>query len=257
MKRFLALISFLSLLVFSSVPALAQGPSDNANSQAGGIPEKNGDYPDSEHPGVRVRVFVHEPKTSSAAITGCTDPTTGPTDGITGWHLPSSVTYNLNTSSAPAGVGSNLVTLADLAFNTWHNAIPTKVSFNRGADTTVVRNALDYKNIVAWGRASGSALAVTYTRYYTANHQVADVDTIFNKKFVWSWTPYALNLCGLANTYDAQDILTHELGHWMGLNDQYSGSYGNNTMYGYGSKGEIKKDTLTSGDFIPLGNIYP
>ena len=60
------------------------------------------------------------------------------------------------------------------------------------------------------------------------------------------------------NAYDAQEILTHELGHWMGLGDMYdAANYQNATMYGYGSKAEVKKDTLSTGDISGIGVIYP
>ena len=78
-----------------------------------------------------------------------------------------------------------------------------------------------------------------------------------NKKFSWSWTPYNIsNLCSVQNTYDAQNILTHEIGHWFGLDDHYTTEYQENTMYGYGSKNEVKKDTLTIGDVLGLNLIY-
>lgn len=260
MKGFLIGLTSALLFLFSPYMVFAkQEPNVNANSNAFEIPEKNGDYPDPEHPGVRVRVFVHQPKDSSTLITTCSDPDSSAVDGILGWHLPSSVTYNLNTSSAPLSVGSNFSTIAGNAFNTWQTAVgSSKVTFVQGSDTTANRQSLDFQNIIAFGRTSGTALAVTYTRYYTATHEVADVDTIFNKKFTWVWTDPSLNTCSLySNSYDVQDILTHELGHWMGLDDQYDGSYSNNTMYGYGSQGEIKKDTLTTGDITPLSTIYP
>jgi hypothetical protein len=71
---------------------------------------------------------------------------------------------------------------------------------------------------------------------------VVDVDTIMNQKFFRTWTAFDQNnLCAYGSTYDAQEILTHELGHWMGLNDEYDPAYLENTMYGFGGKGEIKK----------------
>lgn len=254
MKRFLIALAAASLLVFSSGTVLAQQPpNSHANPNASVIPEKDGDYQDPENPRVRVRVFVHKAKNPSASSVSCQDPASASIDGVTGWHLNPNVTYRLNTSSAPSSINSNFPSIANLGYATWHTAQP-KVSFTRGSDTSVNRQALDFQNIVAFGNTSGSALAVTYTRYYTATHEVADVDTIFNKKLSWSWT----NVCGNnLNSYDIQNILTHELGHWMGLDDEYGSTYVDNTMFGYGSKGEIKKDTLTAGDISPLASIYP
>lgn len=227
------------------------------------IPEKNGDYADPEYPGVRVRVFVHEAKGPQPLtlnpVSSCTDPESSAVVGPTGWKLPNgSWTYQLNMGSVPSSVGSsNLPILAGKAFNEWQVS-QNKVTFSRGADTSINKQALDFKNVVSWGRTLGTALAVTYTRYYTATNIVADVDTIMNQKFVWSWTDPTANQCSLySNTYDSQDILTHEIGHWMGLNDHKASEYQHNTMYWSGTTGELKKNTLTNGDKVGVTAIYP
>lgn len=227
------------------------------------IPEKNGDYADPEHPGLRVRVFVHEAKgpqpITLSPVLACTDLDSSAVVGPTGWKLPTgSWNYQLNVSSAPLSVGStNFPTLAGKAFNTWQVS-QGKVTFTRGADTSINKQALDFQNIVSWGRTLGTALAVTYTRYYTATNIVADVDTIMNQKFAWSWTDPTANQCSLySNTYDSQDILTHEIGHWMGLNDHKASEYQHNTMYWSGTTGELKKNTLTTGDKDGVKAIYP
>lgn len=216
--------------------------------RAAELPGRAGDYADPEHPGVRVRVFVHEPRSSRpetlAETVTCTDSHVNDVVGPTGWRLPSNVSYNLNVASTPL----DLVGVANSSFATW--ATPSGVIFNRGADTKKARNALDYQNIVAWGRTPGNALGVTYTRYYTATGIVADVDTIMNSRVKWSW-----NQC-TTDTYDAQSILTHELGHWVGLDDEYTVSYVDNTMYGYGDRAETKKSTLEAGDVTGVRAIY-
>lgn len=257
MKRIFALI-FGIVLVFSLVGSVS------AQSSHATIPEKNGDYPDPERPGLRVRVFVHEPKhakpdSAQSTILACNlaDPNSNAIIPPTGWHLPSNWTYTLNPTSVPASVGSgNLSTIVSNAFNQWMGAT-NKVTFTKTAsDTTINRSRYDGKNVIAWGRTSGSALAVTYTWYYTNTGLVAETDTIFNQKLPWYWNA-ANNMCTDTNSYDAQDIMTHETGHWMGLDDTYSANYVDNTMYGYGSKGEVKKNTLTTGDTQGVQAIYP
>lgn len=255
MKKLFALAGIsLLLLVLAVTPILARAPS-------GEIPEEDGTYDDPGHPGVKVRVFVYRerPTTATSSSLVCSsDPDSLAVVAATGWKLSPNWTYNLNLSSAPTSVGSaNLATFAGYGFNNWKSASGNKVNFTRGSDTTMSRSAYDGLNVVAWGRTNGSALAVTYTRYYTSTGQVVDVDTIMNKKFVWSWTNQSTNpQCAASNTYDAQDILTHELGHWLGLDDEYTSAYVDNTMYGYGSKAEIKKDTLTTGDKNGTFAIY-
>lgn len=248
----------LALLISSFLGFLFLSPVSSKNDD-NNIPEEDGVYDVPGHPNLKLRVVVHNakpPDASNSLICGLTDPDSSSVVDPTGWYLPSSWTYNLNTGSVPSSVGSaNLSTIASDAFIAWSNA--SGIVFARGSDTTMDRARYDSQNIVAWGRTQGTALAVTYTWYYTDTKQVAEVDTIMNKKFKWSWTPYdSTNLCADNKTYDAQDILTHELGHWMGLDDEYTVSYVNNTMYGYGSKGEIKKDTLTQGDISGIQAIY-
>lgn len=232
------------------------------------IPEVNGVYDDPGHPGIKVRVFVHQqkpdghggkpnPNPTPAPTLTCNlaDPESSSVEGTTGWKLPSDWTYNLNTSSVPSSVsGSNLPSFAETAFDTWATASGSKIAFTRGDDTTVNKQALDYKNVVTWGRTQGTALAVTYTRYNSATNEVVDVDTIMNQKFAWSWSNQAQ--CAYSGSYDAQNILTHELGHWMGLDDEYDTSFENNTMFGYGDKEEVKKDTLTQGDKDAVFSLY-
>ena len=176
-----------------------------------------------------------------------------------GWHLPATPwVYRLNTSSVPLSVGSgNLGTIAQLSFGAWQNTSHSKVTFVKGSPTTVTRAKYDGQNIITWGKAPSSALAVTYTWYYPSTGLVAETDTIMNKRFPWSWTNQTdSSNCADANSYDSQDILTHELGHWMGLDDEYTTAYQDNTMYGYGFKQEVKKDTLTTGDIKGINKIY-
>ena len=57
-------------------------------------------------------------------------------------------------------------------------------------------------------------------------------------------------------SYDVEDILTHEVGHWLMLNDLYNSSDQQLTMYGYGSLGELFKDSLGYGDVLGVKKIY-
>lgn len=263
MFRILVVFFATLLLLVSSTVVLAQKPEDVGTSN---IPERNGDYPDPDHPGVRVRVFVHpadrlgKPQVEPAASVCTEDPDSSAFVSGTGWKLPAgNWTYNLNPTSVPGTVGpNNLPTIAANGFNAWQNALvsssnrPTPV---QGSNTTVNRSFYDGKNIIAWNKIQATALGITYVRYYTASGIVVDVDTIMNKKYKWNWG--GGGLCAVSNVYDAQNILTHEQGHWYGLDDEYDSAYVNNTMFGYGSLGETLKNTLTTGDINGVKAIYP
>ena len=238
----------IAILLFSGA-VFAQ--SENAN-----IPERNGDYSVPGRSDVRVRVFVHEPKErpTSASAAVCENPSSDAVVGAAGWKLPLGVwKYKINSSSVPSSVGgANLAGIVSDSFGKWTEAItPATSSPNlvSAGETSKKQKALDFENIISWGRTSGSALGVTYVWYYTTSHLVADVDTIMNQKFPW-------NLACTTDSYNAEDILIHELGHWFGLNDHYTASYVHNTMYGYGSKAETKKITPAQGDIDGINNLY-
>lgn len=224
------------------------------------IPEKSGLYDDPEHPGVKVRVIVHpeRPAREEQPVLACElgDPDSTEQVSAAGWHLPANWTYNLNSSSVPSSVGgANLATIVSRSFDSWEAASGNNITFSAGPNTTIARSVYDGKNIIAWGRTNGSALGVTYIRYYTSTGLVVDVDTIMNKKFPWRWSNSAS--CAYTEAYDAENIMNHELGHWIGLDDEYdTGPHQHATMFGYGAKGEVKKITLEDGDITGTYLIY-
>jgi len=246
------ILALLVSLFFSFSPIIvsAQKPEDWEP------PEKNGVYDVPGHKNLKVRVFVHEPQNKPVQILSCTDPDSTAVVDPVGWKLPSTWSWYLNTSSVPSSITGNVSTIAANSIKTWQDELKSKVKFEYKGLTLINKKAYDGKNIIAWGRTLGSALGVTYTWYYPG--LAVETDTIMNLKFPWSWTPYpGNNFCSLyPTTYDAQDILTHELGHWVGLDDHYTSAYVDNTMFGYGSKGEIKKDTLTTGDKTSVALLY-
>lgn len=224
---------------------------------------ENGEFDVEGQPDLKVKVFVHKEKArpgeGDPVLICSEDLDSYATTGPAGWRLPSSIVYTLNPSSVPSSVGSsNLTLIADKSFTAWTSSFASgsPVSITKSSlNTAVTRAVRDGKNIVAWGNASASALGVTYIWYNTLTKVVVEVDTIMNKKFAWMWNG-GTSMCANSNIYDAQNIMTHEFGHWLGLNDHYTLDYANNTMYGYGSKGEVKKDTLTSGDIVGMRTVY-
>lgn len=261
---FLAVIVAMAGLISTAKIAKADNSSGNLD-----IPQKNGTFDVPGHPKLKVHVFVHYPKARIAPqpnpLPQCRidDIDSNAVVSSAGWALPSGFTYNLNPTSAPSTIGKDkMIKLSVNAFNTWSANSGNNFKFIRGNETLTAAPSLGDGNIVAWGRTPQSALGVTYI--FMQNNSVAGMDTILNQKIAWSWSdPSSWNTpsnttCAFLKTYDAQNILTHELGHWMGLDDEYDTSfYGNSTMYGYGSTSETKKDTLTTGDISGLKTIYP
>jgi len=271
MKKILSILIVVGLVLTVNVVF-----AKNAKNPGDDIPEQEGIYDVPGHPNMKVRVFVYKERpdnpgkpdkpgkpepTPPSEQCGLEDPDSSEVVNATGWELPLTWEYSLNASSVPDTVGSeNLETIAENSFKAWTDQV--SVEINKGPDTLTAKYGLDGQNIIAWGRTSGRTLGVTYIWYYTSGElagQVAEVDTIMNKRVLWMWSDplnWSDPICAYTESYDAQNILTHEIGHWFGLDDHYTEAYENNTMYGYGSKMETKKDTLTTGDIIGVKSLY-
>lgn len=90
--------------------------------------------------------------------------------------------------------------------------------------------------------------AVIVTTY--SGGVILDCDITFNTYYSWSTS-------GGSTSFDVQSVVTHELGHWLKLNDLYGGSDTEKTMYGYISLGETKKRSLDTDDLNGINTIYP
>ena len=207
----------------------------------------------------KLHIFVHYPKPGKApTLPGTCDPTsTDPTHfGLTGWVLSGPTVYRVNYNTIPNSVANPRDAIRN-SFATWQTA--SSVSLSEGVQTTARGAKRDGQNVVVWGAVPGGAIAVTYI--WASGGKVVEVDTVMGKSLPWAYTsvrnPDAA--CGYLHAYDVQDILTHEIGHWLGLDDLYSkNGYDDHdlTMYGYGDKGELKKDTLAPGDTAGIGALY-
>ena len=261
------LIIFTAVLGLSFSPVSADNDKSGNNSQDG-PPQIDGIYDVPGRPDLKVRVFVHQvkpakpgkPEPISNEVCGLSD-NNSPTDLVAyaGWKLPSAINYYLNLASVPASVGSaNFAAIAENSFDAWSGA--AGVSASLAGETSLARAVRDNQWIIAWGNTT--ALGVTYIWYNSITEEVVELDTILNKKYFWKWSDPASAswssdpICAYSNAYDAQNILTHEIGHWFGLDDHYTAAFADHTMYGYGSKQETKKDTPTAGGIGAIDNIY-
>lgn len=216
---------------------------------------------------IRMKVFVHYPKSDfdGDKSNGKTGPVCQLTTndqinnyGLTGWQIPAgSIQYHVNYRTMPANLTSANTTIAlGESFGTWDEQ-ENVLTFVEGASSPIARYGLDGVNLVAWGTVPNNAIAVTYTWYYANTGQRVESDTIMNKRLSWSWSPYTTDCAGITGKYDVQNIMTHEIGHWLGLNDLYDQASKDLTMYGYGVTRELKKDTLGLGDILGVEALYP
>lgn len=102
--------------------------------------------------------------------------------------------------------------------------------------------------------SSSSAIAVTIIWGIfggpIAGRVLVEWDQIYDDiDFDWSSN-------GESDKMDFGNIATHELGHSVGLDDLYDANCSKETMYGYASDGETKKQTLESGDIAGISSLY-
>lgn len=127
----------------------------------------------------------------------------------------------------------------------------------------------DYNNVVGWADLNDfSIIGITKIWYLLGSLRIVDCDTALNTDLFYAWTqadigsqdPDEVQLPDYSGyDVDVQNIMTHESGHWLMLEDLYVDTtpYTEQTMYGYASEWELKKRSLESGDEDGIKKIYP
>ena len=160
------------------------------------------------------------------------------------------VPFKITTSSpVPLDVFSR-VTVA--SFGTWQAVKKAVITFRSDGTTGKKTPAFDGENCIMLGKGvSGpDVIGQSYIFYSTEDGRILDVDIVLNSSYPWATD-------GSPKKMDVQNALTHEIGHFCGLDDLYGDDDKEKTMYGYMAYGETKKRTLTPDDAAGLAAIYP
>ncbi|TSC64547.1 MAG: peptidase M10A and M12B matrixin and adamalysin [Parcubacteria group bacterium Gr01-1014_106] len=212
----------------------------------------------------RLRVFVHtedERRQSHRDRVPVCQPTTNDgvsTYAVTGWHVPASgLSYRVNPEKAPSDIRSSAAGAIAAAAQTWKNADGDKTVTFAGS-TDVSRPRYDGKNVMLWRSLSRGIVGAAYIWYLPSTGEVLDADLVLNTRVPWAVNdPSAGDCGGVARAYDVQAVVTHELGHWFGLEDLYDASTVDLTMHGRVTMGELKKTSLGEGDRLGANAIAP
>jgi hypothetical protein len=166
-------------------------------------------------------------------------------------------TFPINYVINPTNSGlneSDVISALSISSSTW-DAVTSRVLFGAyQIDSNAQWNdgaRPDYKNSLVFGNndPDPGVIAVTTTWYTLFGKKIVDYDISFETDYAWG--DAAIN----ATKMDLQNIATHETGHGLGLSDLYN-SCTEETMYGYSSYGETKKQTLNNGDISGLQRMY-
>lgn len=137
-------------------------------------------------------------------------------------------------------------------FQTWASQPCTYIAFSyQGRTTTTSFGVNDFKNVVSWRESNwpDSKWALAVTSVLGSQYSgIIDADMIFNGvHFSWSTT-------GSKSRMDLQSVVTHEAGHFLGLD--HSSTYAA-TMYASTGSGETQQRDLHSDDIAGVCALYP
>lgn len=119
-------------------------------------------------------------------------------------------------------------------------------AYDQGVSSSQL-NSYDSVNTVIPGyKMNSSTLMCAHVRSGT---YIDEVDIEINMNLPWSYY-------GEADSFDAQAVMTHEMGHALGLVDKYDLFASEWTMYGLTATGETKKRSLHEVDIAALRGLY-
>lgn len=170
--------------------------------------------------------------------------------GVKWKSLP--VDYIINPAN-PSGLSEEFITgtIATSA-ETWDSVVSSEL-FNNvyTIDYSAQYGVQNFKNAIAFGNyAQNGVIGITTIWFTRVGKQIVEFDMLLDTDFTWG--DAVLNPALM----DLQNIVTHELGHAVGLGDIYTDSCKEVTMYGYSNYGETKKRTLEQPDIIGVQKIY-
>src|SRR5262245_49629780 len=154
------------------------------------------------------------------------------------------------SSQIPNGSEFNAVRAA---FQAWQDIPSANIRLDYKGTAPVRAVGLDSMNLVSFADESSplgsSTLAATFTFFGTVNGQtyIREADILFNSSQPWTTS-------GEPGRFDMQTIITHEVGHFLGLDHTALIS---SVMFPFGSQGQVDQRTLAYDDVAAATEIYP
>jgi len=234
------LIAFLILQILTTHSPVAPFNFD------GGIPndvQSWGEQPPTQHVTLELRAGGD---VDLNAVPPLDDSMTNPDYKLLPYHWYMTAEYWINPSNSYGLPDSGVVAAIEASAKAWDSQTSFQVFSYKGT-ASLPAGVRDGYNVIAWGSWDSDVIAVTNIWY--SGRRVFETDTVMNTFYVWS-------LEGEAGKMDVQNIMTHEFGHWCGLDDLYNDKDYWLTMYGYAHDGETYKRTLGLGDILGLKAFY-
>ena len=138
------------------------------------------------------------------------------------------------------------------AFARWESVDESAIAFSfRGEMDRRNRDASDNRNLITFADASSLGSAVLGATFITSNAdgRITDADIVLNRA-----VDFSTRFDAFAGAYDAESVLTHEVGHLIGLD--HTGLV-RATMAPFTDRGDVHQRTLETDDAIGAGMLYP
>lgn len=165
----------------------------------------------------------------------------------------SPIRYFINDQGYPGVSNGSEFDAIHEAFNTWQSVEQTSIAFEFAGTTGIGRAGRDDQNIVSFvddqSPLSSSTIAATFTYFRVVGSSItaAEADIVFNPAFRFSTTIEP-------GRFDVQGVMTHEIGHLLGLD--HSGMV-SSVMTPFGAIGVPDQRVLSYDDIAGIREVYP
>jgi hypothetical protein len=136
-------------------------------------------------------------------------------------------------------------------------ALPTLVAQRGNSPTVGYRMGDSNENTVIFepgkSEMANGALAITILTFDREAAQILDADIVVNGEHDFGVVD-DMEPSSARRSYDIQNVLTHELGHFLGLGEDYDDH--DATMYAYSMPGELNKRDLGARDAAVIDHLY-
>ena len=164
------------------------------------------------------------------------------------WNNPNpQIQYEINLEGS--GLGPSAASAIATCFETWDDTTNAELFSNSYTASVLEAGVRDYHNVLSFGIEEPGIIAVT--TIWSISGQIVEIDVLFNTYYPWTQ-----NGAVETNKMDLENIATHEIGHWLVLEDLYNRPARSVTMYGYSTYGETIKETLEADDIKGVQVIY-
>ncbi len=166
------------------------------------------------------------------------------------------VSYYVNElgSSQFEGDSERFKEVIDTSFSVWNDAMPG-IKAELAGETNIRESVALDGNVITWRdegwpHASATALALTIIIFDPKTGEIVDADIEFNTAV----HDFSLDEESMVGKSDFQSTLTHEIGHFFGLDHSQEREA---TMFASSKQGQSKKRTLHPDDLAGFSAAYP